>query len=87
MISLREYRSASGPTNGIFRVEFLTQAGKHYYIQYADTLSSLATNAQTVSPVIVGTGGSVQWIDDGPPKTISIPMSVSSRVYRVIRSP
>lgn len=69
--------------NGTFLVEFPTQFGVTYYVQYAATPNDLATNAQTVLPPITGTGAHAQWIDDGPPKTDSLPTN-GSRFYQVI---
>jgi hypothetical protein len=72
-------------TNGLFLVEFPTALGKRYYIQYAATPADLATNAMTASPFVSGTGSRVQWLDNGPPKTVS-PPSEGSRFYRVLQS-
>jgi hypothetical protein len=69
--------------NGLFLVEFSTTAGRQYYVQY----SSDMTNWKTVLPAVMGTGSRVQWIDNGPPKTESLPSSESSRFYRVILLP
>lgn len=72
--------------NGTFLVEFPSQLGVTYYVQYAATPADLATNAQTVLPPINGTGAHIQWIDDGPPKTDSPPTN-GSRFYQVITWP
>ena len=72
-----------------FLVEFTTDPGGIYYIQYAGTPEELAANpyrAKTALPPVKGTGGSVQWIDNGPPKTESVPVN-GARFYRVLRSP
>ncbi|MDB6037878.1 MAG: hypothetical protein JWM99_1719, partial [Verrucomicrobiales bacterium] len=65
-----------------FLVEFSTVLGMHYYLQYADTPAGLATG-QIVFPPTVGTGSRIQWIDNGPPKTVSPPLN-GSRFYRVL---
>jgi hypothetical protein len=70
--------------NGTFLVEFPTQADDRYYIQY-DSTPDFA-HPLTVFPAVVGTGSRVQWIDDGPPKTVSPPGN-GSRFYRVFQSP
>jgi hypothetical protein len=70
--------------NGTMLVEFPTQLGQLYYVQYANTVSNLMNSPLTVLPPITGTGSRVQWVDDGPPKTVSSPTNVSSRVYRVL---
>jgi hypothetical protein len=71
---------------GNYLVEFSTTLGRLYYIQYAGTMAALATNALTVFPAVAGTGSRVQWIDNGPPKTVSPPLA-NSRFYRVLQSP
>ena len=75
-------------TDGVFLVEFMTKLGHSYSIQYAATPGELSTNALTVknvSPAVTGTGGSVQWNDNGPPKTESPPVN-GTRFYRVLQS-
>jgi len=72
-------------TNGVFAVEFNTLLNASYYIQYQDILGG--TDWQSVVPGVAGTGSRVQWIDDGPPKTLSVPSSQTNRFYRVFRYP
>jgi hypothetical protein len=67
----------------LFLVEFSTTLGRRYYVQY----SSDMTNWKTALPAVMGTGSRVQWIDNGPPKTESLPSSESSRFYRIILLP
>jgi hypothetical protein len=72
----------------VFLVEFTTALGLSYYVQYASTPDELAENSsqvKTALPVVKGTGGSVQWIDNGPPKTDSPPIN-GARFYRVLQS-
>jgi hypothetical protein len=67
-------------------VEFTTRSKNFlYYMQYASNVSQLNNPARvkTAFPPIRGTGSSVQWIDNGPPKTESPPVS-GSRFYRVL---
>jgi len=64
-------------------VEFKTLTNRVYYIQYSPDL----TTWKTALPAITGTGSSVQWIDNGPPKTDSLPGSVPARYYRVLLTP
>ncbi len=63
-------------------LQFPTRLGRQYYIQYADSVAGLMTNALTALPPVIGTGSEVQWIDNGPPKTIS-PPGAGTRFYRV----
>lgn len=66
-------------------LEFLSLAGRRYYIQYVDEFGSIAW--KTALPEIRGTGARVQWIDDGPPKTTSRPTDAGSRFYRGMLMP
>lgn len=68
--------------DGAFVVEFDSVPGQLYYIQYSD--DAMAT-WKTVIPAIDARGTKVQWIDSGPPKTISHPSTVSSRFYQIAR--
>jgi len=72
-------------TAGGFLIEFQSIPGRSYTILYADNTSF--TNALVAQPAVVAPADRVQWIDNGPPKTISKPASVSSRFYRVILNP
>ena len=71
--------------NSTFVLEFPTQRDKSYYVQYSGTADGLATNAQTVLPAVRGTGNGVQWTDNGPPKTVTPPVT-PMRFYRVLQS-
>ena len=67
--------------NGGFYLNFRTQSGGTYYVQYRDN----ATDPWLTSfPAVPGNGGYVQWIDGGPPRTSSPPTG-GTRFYRVIR--
>jgi uncharacterized repeat protein (TIGR01451 family) len=55
--------------------------GQTYTIEYS---SDLVTWSIAV-PSIVASANVTQWYDDGPPKTVSNPKSVSCRFYRVIQ--
>ena len=66
-----------------FLIDFPTELNKRYHVQYAETVSMLATNPTTVYPSILGTGKGMEWIDNGPPKTVSPPIN-GSRFYRIV---
>ena len=68
-------------TNGVFLVEFLTSSNRAYYVQYTSDPGS--TNWATSFPGLIGSGNRVQWIDNGPPRTASLPTN-GTRFYRVI---
>lgn len=79
------FTNAAFPS-GAFLIEFPTQAGRNYFVQYAPTPDAFAQGSaliRTALPAIPGTGSRVQWIDHGPPKTESMP-DASNRFYRVI---
>ncbi len=83
--SARYFTNAAYPT-GAFLVEFGTEAGRPYLVQYAtsvEAFSSGSAGIRTAQPAVMGTGSRVQWIDEGPPKTESVPAD-GSRFYRVI---
>jgi hypothetical protein len=67
-----------------FLIEFPATKGKTYTILYSTNLFSTTLAAQ---PPIVAQADKVQWIDDGPPKTISHPTNAPSRFYRVLLNP
>lgn len=67
-------------TSGGLLLEFTTASGRSYTIQYSSDL--LLWN--NVLPKIQGTGGRVQWIDNGPPKTLSHPGTEGRRFYRMV---
>jgi hypothetical protein len=72
--------------NGTFIIQFPTRTSYRYFVQYAPTLNDLVnatTNSRVANPAVSGTGFDVQWIDNGPPKTESLPVA-GSRFYRVL---
>ena len=71
-------------TNDTFLVEFKTISNYVYYVQYNWNIEDTNSVWQTALPGVLGTGGRVQWMDNGMPKTESVPRSTTSRFYRVI---
>ncbi|TAK94612.1 MAG: DUF11 domain-containing protein, partial [Verrucomicrobia bacterium] len=67
-----------------FVLEWTSVPGSTYTIIYRDNLTS-PWNVAT--PSVTANATRTQWYDDGPPKTLSTPASVSSRYYQVIVSP
>jgi hypothetical protein len=67
-------------SNGQVLLEFNSEAGKAYYIQYGTDPASW----KTALPKVAGTGKRVQWIDNGPPKTDSLPSALPARFYRIV---
>ena len=70
--------------SGSIMIEFQSAAGRSYTVLYSD--NSSFTNALAAQPPIVAPADRTQWIDDGPPKTISRPASLSARFYRVMQN-
>jgi hypothetical protein len=66
-------------TDGAIYIKFQTLPGRKYYVQYSEDM----VNWTTSFPPVTGNGGSVIWMDNGPPKTISRPDEETSRFYRV----
>ena len=71
--------------NGDILIEFPSLPGLSYTVLYSTNPGF--TNELAAQPPIVAPADRVQWIDDGPPKTVSRPASVSARFYRVIQNP
>jgi len=72
--------------NGRVLIEFSAKAGKRYVVQY-NTNGTDTTTWLTADPAITAGANRVQWLDDGPPKTVSPPGGVGNRLYRVVELP
>lgn len=66
--------------NGAILIEFPATPGLSYSVVYSD---DSFTNTLAAQPAIIAPADRVQWIDDGPPKTISHPSVTPTRMYRV----
>ena len=84
--------SAPNGTNGSFNITLMTSLPSGYVlIEFQSTLGSNYTilystnllNWLEAQPSVVAPANRVQWIDDGPPKTVSAPTNTSLRYYRV----
>ncbi len=69
--------------NGDFLVEFNSEAGRIYFVQYGNDL----TDWKTAWPSVAGTGNRIQWMDNGPPRTETSPAPEPSRFYRIVLAP
>ena len=67
--------------HGILALEFVTDPGRQYFIQYSSDLLDWTT----VLPAIPGSGSARQWLDPGPPDTYPAPAEVPARFYRLLR--
>ncbi len=71
-------RVVVGASNRTY-VEFATQSGRTYFVQYRDG----ASGVWQTSPVAVnGTGSTIHWLDEGMPKTLTPP--TAAREYRLL---
>ncbi len=66
--------------NEDFLLEFGSQPGAEYAIEYSSGLNSW----KRVRPTITATATRTQWIDNGPPKTESHPSDAPQRFYRFV---
>ncbi len=69
--------------NGDFLLEFRSEAGRVYFVQY----SKDTKDWKTAWPGVAGTGNRIQWLDNGPPRTESSPALDPSRFYRIMLAP
>lgn len=84
--------SASINLNGIFKlsdgnmlIEFPATTGQTYTVVYSD--NAQFSNAMIAPPAIIAPANEVQWIDYGPPTTVSAPANSNARFYRVLQDP
>lgn len=71
--------------NGTMLIEFPTSPGRTYSVVYSDDANF--TTAQPAQPSVLATADRTQWIDYGPPETLSRPTNSTARFYRVIQNP
>jgi len=62
-------------------IEFPAVPGSSYSVVYSDNVAF--ANALAAQPPIMAPADRVQWIDNGPPETISQPAGTAARFYRV----
>ena len=65
--------------NGAMLLDFTTIANRQYYIQYSTDLVTWNTSL----PAVIGRGGVQQWMDYGPPLTLTPPADTPHRFYRL----
>jgi uncharacterized repeat protein (TIGR01451 family) len=71
--------------DGNVLLEFPANTNKTYTIVYSD--NSQFSNAMVAPPAIAAPANIVQWIDYGPPTTLSAPTNSTARFYRVLQNP
>ncbi len=87
LFEVNRINSFDYPTAGFsgIALSFSTLTNRSYYILYSDQADFTKTNqVRLVLPPIPGTGSRIQWIDNGPPKTESLPEQSTVRLYRVL---
>jgi uncharacterized repeat protein (TIGR01451 family) len=70
--------------DGRLLIEFPATPGLTYTVLYSD--NPAMSNSLAAEPSIVAQANRVQWIDSGPPGTISAPTNVASRFYSVLQN-
>ena len=71
-------------SEGQLTIEFATIPGHTYVVQYSSNIAS--SQWLTAVPPIIANGNKTQWIDSGPPKTVSPPGPPGQRFYRVVQT-
>ena len=71
--------------NGHVLIEFPATTGRTYTVVYSDNIRF--SNAMIAPPAIAAPANILQWIDYGPPTTVSTPTNTGNRFYRVIQNP
>lgn len=71
--------------NGDMLIEWPSTPGQTYTVVYSDNVTF--SNAMIAPPSVVAPANRTQWIDYGPPTTVSAPTNANSRFYRVIQDP
>jgi len=66
-----------------FLIEFAATPNQVYHIQYSED----SLTWKTVTPGVSNSATRIQWVDDGPPKTESLPSDRLTRFYRVVTLP
>jgi hypothetical protein len=70
---------------GSMLIEWPSLTNRTYTVVYSDNV--LFSNAMMAMPSIVAPANRTQWIDYGPPTTVSAPPNSSNRFYRVFLNP
>jgi|GEM_PF-463085 len=70
------------PAQGAFKLSWNAAAGSSYQVEYSPDLFTWAASPGLVQ---VTNAGTFNWLDSGPPSTVSAPASVPERFYRVFQ--
>jgi hypothetical protein len=66
--------------NGDMLIAIASTPGATYAIEYSEDM----VNWTRVEPTVVANANRLQWTDNGPPKTVSHPSTVTNRYYRFV---
>jgi uncharacterized repeat protein (TIGR01451 family) len=69
-------------SEGQLTIEFASVPGKTYVVQYSSDMVTWLT----ATPPIVARNTRTQWIDSGPPETVSPPGIPGQRYYRIVQT-
>jgi uncharacterized repeat protein (TIGR01451 family) len=72
-------------TNDDMLIEFLSITNRTYTVVYSDNV--MFSNAMIAPPSLTASANRLQWIDYGPPTTVSHPTNAPTRFYRVFLNP
>ena len=72
-------------SNGNMLIEFSSITNRTYTVVYSDNF--LFSNAMIAPPSILASANRKQWVDYGPPATVSVPTNSGARFYRVFLNP
>jgi hypothetical protein len=72
----------SVPDQAAFNLAWNTSTGRYYQVEYSPELLTWAASPGFVFPNATGT---FNWLDTGPPATVSAPATVSQRFYRAFQ--
>ncbi len=78
LLSAAQVRTVTGYSGRIY-IQFPSVSGSTYWVQYRDATTE-AWHTSTVPAL--GTGEPISWMDNGPPKTTTVP--TGSRTYQVL---
>ena len=82
---LKLTNAASPLINGDMLIEFPTITNRTYTVIYSDNV--LFSNAMMALPPIIAPANRTQWIDYGPPLTVSLSTNSPARFYQVFLNP
>jgi uncharacterized repeat protein (TIGR01451 family) len=71
--------------NGTFLIEFQSVPGASYTVLYSAD-PNFGSNVFAAQPAVTAPANRTQWIDNGPPKTVSLPTQTPARNYKVQRN-